>query len=128
GCAVDIILLDLSLPDAQGLESIRRARAVAPRVPLVVLTVLDDESMASRALQEGVQDYLIKGQIDARGLLRALRYAVERKNMQEALFEEKERAQVTLNSIGDAVICTNILGSITFLNPVAERMTGWSKE
>jgi diguanylate cyclase (GGDEF)-like protein/PAS domain S-box-containing protein len=124
----DIILLDLGLPDAQGLEAIRRARAAAPCVPLVVLTALDDESVAARALQEGVQDYLIKGQIDARGLLRALRYAVERKNMQEALFEEKERAQVTLNSIGDAVICTDVLGSITFLNPVAERMTDWSRE
>jgi len=124
---VDIILLDLGLPDAQGLESIRRARAVAPGVPLVVLTSLDDESMASRALQEGVQDYLIKGQIDARGLLRALRYAVERKIMQEALFDEKELAQVTLNSIGDAVICANVSGSITFLNPVAQRMTGWSQ-
>jgi len=124
---VDIILLDLGLPDAQGLESIRRARAVAPGVPLVVLTSLDDESMASQALQEGVQDYLIKGQIDARGLLRALRYAVERKIMQEALFDEKELAQVTLNSIGDAVICANVSGSITFLNPVAQRMTGWSQ-
>ena len=128
GAAPDIVLLDLGLPDAQGLEAIRRARAVAPRVPLVVLTGLDDESMAARALQAGVQDYLIKGQIDARGLLRALRYAVERKNMQEALFEEKERAQVTLNSIGEAVICTDSLGKITFLNPVAERMTGWSRE
>ena len=126
-CMTDIILLDLGLPDAQGLEAIRRARAIAPGVPLVVLTGMDDESLASQALQEGVQDYLIKGQIDARGLLRALRYAVERKNMQEALFDEKERAQVTLNSIGDAVICTNVLGNITFLNPVAQRMTGWSQ-
>jgi diguanylate cyclase (GGDEF)-like protein/PAS domain S-box-containing protein len=128
GGAVDIILLDLGLPDAQGLESIRRTRAVAPRVPLVVLTALDDESMAAQALQEGVQDYLIKGQIDARGLLRALRHAVERKSMQEELFQEKERAQVTLNSIGDAVICTDILGNITFLNLVAVRMTGWSRD
>src|SRR6202030_3045572 len=126
--AVDIILLDLGLADAQGLQSIRRARAVAPGVPLVVLTGLDDESMAARALQEGAKDYLIKGQIDARGLLRALRYAVERKTMQEELFEEKERAQVTLNSIGDAVICTDISGNITFLNLVAARMTGWSRD
>jgi diguanylate cyclase (GGDEF)-like protein/PAS domain S-box-containing protein len=126
--APDIILLDLGLPDAQGLEAIRRARAAAPRVPLVVLTALDDESVAARALQEGVQDYLIKGEIDARGLLRALRYAVERKSMEVALFAEKELAQVTLNSIGDAVICTDVLGKVTFLNPVAERMTGWSRE
>ena len=124
GGAVDIILLDLGLPDAQGLESIRRARAVAPHVPLVVLTSLDDESLAAQAFHAGVQDYLIKGQIDARGLLRALRYAVERKSMQEELFQEKELAQVTLNSIGDAVVCTDIAGNITVLNLVAEKMTG----
>jgi diguanylate cyclase (GGDEF)-like protein/PAS domain S-box-containing protein len=124
--AFDIIVLDLGLPDAQGLVAVRRAHAAAPRVPLVVLTGLDDESLAAQTLQEGAQDYLIKGQIDARGLLRALRYAIERKAMEEALFVEKERAQVTLNSIGDAVVCTDISGNITFLNLVAEKMTGWS--
>jgi diguanylate cyclase (GGDEF)-like protein/PAS domain S-box-containing protein len=124
----DIILLDLGLPDAQGLAAVRRAHAAAPRVPLVVLTGLDDESLATQALREGAQDYLIKGQIETRGLLRALRYAIERKIMEEALFVEKERAQVTLNSIGDAVVCTDISGNITFLNLVAEKMTGWSRQ
>jgi len=123
---VDIILLDLGLPDAEGVTAVRRVRAAAPRVPLVVLTGRDDESLAALALQEGAQDYLIKGQIDSRSLLRALRYAIERKTMEEALFVEKERAQVTLNSIGDAVVCTDISGNITFLNVVAEKMTGWS--
>jgi diguanylate cyclase (GGDEF)-like protein/PAS domain S-box-containing protein len=123
--AFDIIVLDLGLPDAKGLQAVRRTHAAAPRIPLVVLTGLDDESRAAQALQEGAQDYLIKGQIDARGLLRALRHAIERKVMEEALFVEKERAQVTLNSIGDAVVCTDISGNITFLNLVAEKMTGW---
>jgi diguanylate cyclase (GGDEF)-like protein len=82
--AADIILLDLGLPDAQGLEAIRRAHAAAPGVPVVVLTGLDDESLAVQALQQGAQDYLIKGQIETRGLLRALRYAVERKTMESA--------------------------------------------
>jgi len=81
---VDVILLDLGLPDAQGLEVIRRAHAAAPGVPLVVLTGLDDESLAVQALQLGAQDYLIKGQIETRGLLRALRYAIERKSMESA--------------------------------------------
>ena len=124
--APDIIVLDLGLPDAQGLGSLRRARAAAPHVPLVVLTGLDDESLATQALQEGAQDYLIKGQIERRGLLRALRYAIERKVVEDALFVEKERAQVTLNSIGDAVASTDSAGNITFLNLVAEEMTGWS--
>jgi len=104
----DIILLDLGLPDASGLGAVRKAHAAAPHTPLVVLTGLDDESLAGQALQEGAQDYLIKGQIESRGLFRALRYAVERKTMEEALFVEKERAQVTLNCIGDGVVCTDI--------------------
>jgi PAS domain S-box-containing protein len=123
---VDIILLDLGLPDAQGLEAVRRARAAAPSIPLVVLTGLDDESLATQALQQGAQDYLIKGQIDTRGLLRTLHYSIERKIMEDALFAEKERAQVTLNSIGDAVASTDNSGNITFLNQVAEKMTGWT--
>jgi signal transduction histidine kinase len=79
---VDIILLDLGLPDAQGLAAIKRARVAAPDVPLIVLTGLDDEVLATQSLQEGAQDYLIKGQNEARGLLRALRYATERKRLE----------------------------------------------
>jgi diguanylate cyclase (GGDEF)-like protein/PAS domain S-box-containing protein len=130
--AVDVVLLDLGLPDAQGLGALRRARAAAPRVPVVVLTGLDDESLAAQALQEGAQDYLVKGhivegaQVETRGLSRALRYAVERKSLEEALFEVKERAEVTLNCIGDAVVCTDLAGNITFLNRVGEKMTGWT--
>jgi diguanylate cyclase (GGDEF)-like protein/PAS domain S-box-containing protein len=123
---VDIVLLDLGLPDARGLAALRRAKAAAPRIPLVVLTGLDDESLAAQALKEGAQDYLVKGQIEPRGLFRALRYAVERKLMEESLYEEKERAQVTLRCIGDGVVCADNLGNITFLNLVAEKTTGWS--
>jgi diguanylate cyclase (GGDEF)-like protein/PAS domain S-box-containing protein len=128
----DIVLLDLGLPDAQGLAAVRRAHAAAPRVPLVVLTGLDDETLATQALQEGAQDYLLKSQIETygttRGLVRALRYAIERKILEDALFVEKERAQVTLNSIGDAVACTDMSGNLTFLNLVAEKLTGWSRQ
>jgi PAS domain S-box-containing protein len=126
GNTVDIILLDPGLHDSQGIASVKRARAAAPRVPLVVLTGRNDESLALEALQAGAQDYLVKGQIDTRGLMRFLRYAIERNAMEEALFTERERAQVTLNSIGDAVACTDVFGNLTFLNLVAERMTGWT--
>jgi diguanylate cyclase (GGDEF)-like protein/PAS domain S-box-containing protein len=121
----DVVMLDLDLPDVQGVEAVRRAYAAAPQIPLVVLTSLNDERLGSQALQEGAQDFLIKGQTETRQLMRALRYAIERKIMAEALFSEKERAQVTLNCIGDGVICTDIAGNITFLNAVAERLTGW---
>jgi signal transduction histidine kinase len=79
---VDILLLDMGLPDGHGLDTVRRAHAAAPDVPLIVLTGLDDEALASEAMKEGAQDYLIKGQIENRALPRALRHAIERHRMQ----------------------------------------------
>jgi signal transduction histidine kinase len=79
---VDVLLLDMGLPDAHGLETVRQARAAAPSVPLIVLTGLDDEALAAEAMKEGAQDYLIKGQIENRALPRALRHAIERHRMQ----------------------------------------------
>src|SRR6202795_3383315 len=79
---VDVVLLDMGLPDGHGLDTVRRARAVAPDVPLIVLTGLDDEELAAEAMKEGAQDYLIKGQIENRALPRALRHAIERHRMQ----------------------------------------------
>jgi diguanylate cyclase len=73
------ILLDLSLPDAQGLGTLKRVRDAHPSVPIVVLTGTDDEAQAVQAVQEGAQDYLIKGQVDGHLLGRAIRYAIERK-------------------------------------------------
>ena len=79
---VDVVLLDLGLPDGHGLDTVRRAHAVAPGVPVIVLTGLDDEALAAAAMAEGAQDYLIKGQIENRALPRALRHAIERYRMQ----------------------------------------------
>lgn len=79
---VDVVLLDMGLPDAHGLDTVREAHAVAPSVPLIVLTGLDDEALAAQAIKEGAQDYLIKGQIENRALPRALRHAIERHRMQ----------------------------------------------
>jgi signal transduction histidine kinase len=79
---VDIVLLDMGLPDGHGLDTVRRAHAAAPDVPLIVLTGLDDEALAAEAMKEGAQDYLIKGQIENRALPRALRHAIERHRMQ----------------------------------------------
>jgi signal transduction histidine kinase len=79
---IDIVLLDLGLPDGHGLETVRRARAIAPGVPLIVLTGLDDEVLAAEAMKEGAQDYLIKGEIENRALPRVLRHSIERQRMQ----------------------------------------------
>src|SRR6202035_4958547 len=74
----DVIVLDMGLPDARGMEVVQRVRATASSVPLVVLTGLNDETLAVQALHEGAQDYLIKGELTTSLLLRALRYAMER--------------------------------------------------
>ena len=79
------ILLDLSLPDAQGLEAVDRVQAFAPDVPIVVLSGLDDEEVALRAVQGGAQDYLIKGRVDDHLVSRSVRYAIERKRAEVAL-------------------------------------------
>ena len=125
GQSVDIVLLDIGLADPTGLEAVKRVRAAAARVSIVLLSSAEDEQIAVQAIQEGAQDYLIKGQIEARELMRALLNAAERKIIDEVQFVEKERAQATLDSIGDAVICTDAADNITFLNHVAETMTGW---
>lgn len=81
----DVALLDLALPDTAGLDTVRRVRAAAPDLALIVLTGLNDSDVAVRAVRAGAQDYLIKGEIDANVLGRAIRYALERQKMQVAL-------------------------------------------
>jgi diguanylate cyclase (GGDEF)-like protein/PAS domain S-box-containing protein len=122
---VDVVLLDTGLKRTKGQEAVKQVRKATPRVSIVLLFSPNHEGDAIHALQEGAQDYLVKGQIEPRELMRALRNAVERKKIEEALFQEKERALVTLNCIADAVICTDLSGNISFLNPIAEKMTGW---
>src|SRR6202011_2309004 len=122
------ILLALSLPDSQGIETFDKLFAAAPDVPILILGGNVPEALAKEAVGRGAQDYLLPGHLDSYSLPRALRNAIERKAVEDALFVEKERALVTLNSIGDAVLCTDISGNIPYLNLVAETMTGWPHE
>ena len=98
----DAILLDLTLPDAQGLETFLRTQARAPMVPIVVLTGLNDESMAVKAVSQGAQDYLVKSNIDDEQLVRAIRYGIERKQIEEEL-RRANRALQTLSACHAAV-------------------------
>ncbi|HEU4627340.1 MAG TPA: EAL domain-containing protein [Steroidobacteraceae bacterium] len=122
------ILVDLFLPDSHGLETFDRLFRAAPQIPILVLSATQDEDLARLAVQHGAQDYLLKGRLDSYWLPKALRSMVERAANAEALFEETERAQVTLDSIGDAVMSSDVYGNVTYLNVVAESMTGWSRE
>jgi two-component system, cell cycle sensor histidine kinase and response regulator CckA len=122
---VDIILLDLGLPDSQGLNAVRRTRAAAPRAPLVVLTGLDDESLAAQALQEGAQDYLIKGQIETRPLLRAMRYAVERVRAEDTLRSSNDRFQLIAESIDEVFWIANPhFTEVSYVSPGYVRVWG----
>lgn len=121
------ILLDLFLPDSSGIETFDRLFQAAPRIPILVLSAVHNEDTAKLAVQRGAQEYLLTDRLDAYFLPKAVRSMIERAANTEALFEEKERAQVTLDSIGDAVISTDADGTVTYLNVVAESLTGWSQ-
>ena len=125
---INAVLLELSLPDSQGLEAFDKLFAAAPDVPILILGGDNNEALAKEAVGRGAQDYLLPGHLDGYSLPRALRNAIERKVVEDVLYVERERAVVTLNSIGDAVLCTDISGNITYLNLVAETMTGWRRE
>ena len=84
--AFDVVLLDLSLPDSHGMETIIDFREQAPAIPIVVLTGLDDEQVALNAVQHGAQDYLIKGQVNSSVIMRSMRYAIERHRLQGELY------------------------------------------
>jgi diguanylate cyclase (GGDEF)-like protein/PAS domain S-box-containing protein len=122
------VLLALSLPDSQGIETFEKLFAAAPDIPILILGGSTDEALANEAVARGAQDYLLPGHLDSYSLPRALRNAIERTAVEDALYAERERAVVTLNSIGDAVLCTDISGNITYLNLVAETMTGWRRQ
>ena len=78
----DVVLLDLTLPDSQGFETFTTVHTQAPDVAIVVLSGLDDETLAVRAVQDGAQDYLVKGQVDGGAILRSMRYAIERQRLE----------------------------------------------
>ena len=91
---IEVVLLDLSLPDSQGLDGVLRLQAVNPRLPIIVLTGLDDEAVSVEAAQVGAQDYLVKGQGDGEVIARAIRYSIERMRAHIQLREEKDRAEL----------------------------------
>jgi diguanylate cyclase (GGDEF)-like protein/PAS domain S-box-containing protein len=122
------VLTDLFLPDSRGIETFDRLFHAIPQIPILILSASQDEELAKLAVQRGAQEYLLKECLDVESLPKTLSNMIQRAANVEALFEEKERAQVTLNSIGDAVMSTDVSGRVTYLNAVAESMTGWSRE
>ncbi|MGQ0618648.1 MAG: putative bifunctional diguanylate cyclase/phosphodiesterase [Panacagrimonas sp.] len=125
---VTAVLVDLFLPDGRGMETFDRLFLAAPQIPILILSGSQDEAIAKLAVERGAQDYLLKNRIDDYTLPKAVTNMIERAANAEALFDANERAQVTLNSIGDAVMSTDVWGNVTYLNVVAEKLTGWPRD
>ena len=125
---VDAILADLSLPDSRGIGTFDQLFAAAPHTPIMTLNAQDDDALANQAVQRGAQGYLSKRHFGSYLVPQSLRNIVQRKAVAEAIFIEKARAEITLNSIGDAVVGTDMAGNIDYLNLAAENMTGWSRD
>jgi PAS domain S-box-containing protein len=133
---INVILLDLSLPDSQGIDAFNTVYAQAPSIPVVVLTSSNDGKLASKAVQAGAQDHLVKGQIDSNLLVRSIRYATER---QKRLLAELGRnvqmvvaSQIRFRHMvqkdADGIVIVDRDGIMQFVNPAAEALFGRRSE
>ncbi|NOT53588.1 MAG: PAS domain S-box protein, partial [Deltaproteobacteria bacterium] len=122
------VLLDLSLPDSSGFDTIRPIQTQAPQIPIIVLTGLDDEGVATKAVQEGAQDYLVKGQMVASALLRTIRYAIERHRLRQELRASEKRARALFENASDAIVSLTTEGIVTEVNRGLETLLGWSRQ
>ena len=116
----DVVLLDLSLPDSQGFDTFLKLREKAGSVPVVLLTGLDDEALAVRAVHEGAQDYLIKGQVDGHLLSRALRYAIERNKLMRELQDALAKVKTLSGMIPICAWCRKIRDDKGYWDQVEE--------
>jgi len=108
----DVVLLDLSLPDSSGLQTVRGMRQADPAIPIVVMSGLSDEQVALEAMRMGAQDYLVKGQIDSGMIVRAINHAIERQRIETDLRQQRERI-ATLHEINLAITETLNLRAMT---------------
>jgi diguanylate cyclase (GGDEF)-like protein/PAS domain S-box-containing protein len=124
---VHALVADISHMDKAALGALRVLMGAAPQLP--VLVVSDDDQVLQRntsLMAQGAEDLLLKSHLDGRGFSRAVRNAVARKNREVDVFNDNERSRMTLQSIGDAVLSTDATWHVTFINPIAEKLMGWT--
>ena len=120
----DAVVLDLSLPDSQGLSTLDAVLGAAPEVPVIVLTGSDDERVCAAALEAGAEDYLGKDRLDARTFVRAVRYAIERRRAQNAVRAEHAVLSSVMESMADGVVVVDPTGAVQLANGAAEALLG----
>ena len=125
---IDVVLLDLNLPDGCGLDNVIKVQEKAEHLPIIVLTGLDDEEMRNRAVFKGAQDFLIKGEIDAKTLPRAIHHSIERKRVEESFRASESRFRKVTERNADAILVVDRRKIIRFANPAAEILFGMKKE
>jgi diguanylate cyclase (GGDEF)-like protein/PAS domain S-box-containing protein len=123
---IEAIILNLSLPDSHGIETFDKVAISARGVPILVLSDSSEEEVAKEAVRRGAQDYLPQDRLDAYSLPHALQTVMALEIAAKMPAGDRERAEATLDSIGDAILSTDNQGKITYLNAVAERMMGWT--
>jgi len=121
----DAVLLDLGLPDSQGLATFEKMHVCIPALPIVVLSGVSDEQLAIQAVQAGAQDYLVKGMDGFRVAARAIRYAIERYKMQAALHASEHRFRALIEHNSDAIIMVSGAGEILYESPATSRIMGY---
>jgi PAS domain S-box len=121
-----IVLLDLQLPDSQGIETFNHVHQLAPEIPIIILTGLEDEDFALDIVGEGAQDYLVKGQVDQKLLARSIKYSIERKHIEGRLRESEEKYRLMVEKIHSGVFFVNSRNQLSYVNKQMARMLGFT--